>query len=472
MKNREKTKIYINVFYALVWFIPLYFFMRDFFKIEDAGIFFERKTLDIVLFSIKQGFYSTMAALAIAIIPAYFAAYEKGIVSRLLHGLLFIPFFFPIISTVTIFSIIFNMEFFKGMGILYSLKAIIIANVFYNSPIFIKYISEGLKRVPKELTEALKMEGAGNIRIFFSGQLPLILPQIFRGFILVFTYCFTGFGIILSLGGIRFSTLEVEIASTLMGELNFSKAMIFGMIQFFILIILNLTGVFVKEYELEGEEEYKKQNIFFRGYSIVYLFLQYLIVASSFLFSFYNYYTGEFSIKAYMRIFSKSFNEDYEVIRGIMNSIGISAAVSFISIIVIYFIIKNYSRITDVIIFSNLGISGAFLAVALFYLNVLFNIPLLLLLGIGYILVSIPIGYSFMYQYIKKFPVNLLESSLLDCSNGFERYIYRVSNFKEYFFVSIFTDIRNCIWRIYNRVHYAVRGYSPCCFTGKLFSGI
>ena len=80
----------------------------------------------------------------------------------------------------------------------------------------------------------------------------MILPQIFRGFILVFTYCFTGFGIILSLGGIRFSTLEVEIASTLMGELNFSKAMIFGMIQFFILIILNLTGVFVKEYELEG----------------------------------------------------------------------------------------------------------------------------------------------------------------------------------------------------------------------------
>ncbi|WP_462355302.1 ABC transporter permease family protein, partial [Fusobacterium ulcerans] len=238
-----------------------------------------------------------------------------------------------------------------------------------------------------------------------------------------------------------FSTLEVEIASTLMGELNFSKAMIFGMIQFFILIILNLTGVFVKEYELEGEEEYKKQNIFFRGYSIIYLFLQYLIVASSFLFSFYNYYTGEFSIKAYMRIFSKSFNEDYEVIRGIMNSIGISAAVSFISIIVIYFIIKNYSRITDVIIFSNLGISGAFLAVALFYLNVLFNIPLLLLLGIGYILVSIPIGYSFMYQYIKKFPVNLLESSLLDCSNGFERFIYIEFPILKNIFLSAFLQI-------------------------------
>lgn len=47
-----------------------------------------------------------------------------------------------------------------------------------------------------------------------------------------------------------------------MGELNFSKAMIFGIVQFFILIILNLSGVFVKEYELEGEMEHKKQNIF------------------------------------------------------------------------------------------------------------------------------------------------------------------------------------------------------------------
>ena len=285
------------------------------------------------------------------------------------------------------------------------------------------------------------MEGAGNIRIFFSGQLPLILPQIFRGFILVFTYCFTGFGIILSLGGIRFSTLEVEIASTLMGELNFSKAMIFGIVQFFILIILNLTGVFVKEYELEGEADYKKQNIFFRGYSIIYLFLQYLVVASSFLFSFYNYYTGEFSIKAYLRIFSKDFNEDYEVIKGIINSIGISATVSFISIIIIYLIIKNYSRITDVIIFSNLGISGAFLAVALFYLNVLFSVPLLLLLGIGYILVSIPIGYSFMYQYIKKFPINILESSLLDCSNELERFIYVEFPILKNIFLSAFLQI-------------------------------
>lgn len=266
MKKIVSKSFILNFFYGALWFAPLYFFVRDFFNINDIGIIFERDTFNIMLFSIKQGLYSTLIALLVALIPAYLTAYERGTISKLLQGLLFIPFFFPVISTVTIFSIIFNLEFFRNLNILYTLKAIVIANVFYNSPIFIKYISEGLKRIPKEIVEAMKLDGAGKIKIFFSGQLPLILPQLFRAFILVFTYCFVGFGIILSLGGIQFSTLEVEIATTLMSDLNFSKAMIYGLLQFVILIILNSIGGKITEYELEGEEEIQKQNIFMRGY--------------------------------------------------------------------------------------------------------------------------------------------------------------------------------------------------------------
>ena len=441
MNRIKRSSVILNLLYGMVWLLPLYFFARDFFTLDDIDILFERKTMDIVLFSLKQGLYSTVMALLVGIIPAYFAAYEKGVISRLLHGLLFIPFFFPIISTVTIFSIIFNLGIFRELNVLYTLKAIVVANVFYNSPIFIKYISEGLKRIPKEIPESMQAEGAGAVRIFFSGQLPLIMPQVFRGFILVFTYCFTGFGIILSLGGIKFSTLEVEIATTLMGDLNFSKAMIYGALQFIILILLNSAGALISEYELEGEEEVRRQNIFMRGYSVVYLVFQYLVVFSSFIFSFYNYYTGEFSIKAYLRIFSQEFNEEYEVIRGILNSIGISLVVSLVSVIVIYLIIKNYNRVIDIIIFSNLGISGAFLAISLFYLNVLFDFPLLLLLGTGYILVSVPIGYSFMYQYIKKFPRALIESSMLDCSNAVERFIYIEFPILKNIFLSAFLQI-------------------------------
>ena len=397
MKKIVSKSFILNFFYGVLWFTPLYFFVRDFFNINDIGIIFEKDTFNIMLFSIKQGLYSTLIALLVALIPAYLTAYERGTISKLLQGLLFIPFFFPVISTVTIFSIIFNLEFFRNLNILYTLKAIVIANVFYNSPIFIKYISEGFKRIPKEIVEAMKLDGAGKIKIFFSGQLPLIMPQLFRAFILVFTYCFVGFGIILSLGGIQFSTLEVEIATTLMSDLNFSKAMIYGLLQFVILIILNSIGGKITEYELEGEEEIQKQNLFMRGYSVIYLILQYFVVFSSVVFSFYNYYIGKFSFDAYKRIFSQEFNEEFEVIKGIINSIGISTVVSFITVIFIYLIIKNYNRLIDIIIFANLGVSGAFLAISLFYLNVLFDIPLIALLIVGYVLSSIPVAVSYTH---------------------------------------------------------------------------
>ena len=114
---------------------------------------------------------------------------------------------------------------------------------------------------------------------------------------------------------------------------------------------------------------------------------------------------------------------------------------SFITVIFIYLIIKNYNRLIDIIIFANLGVSGAFLAISLFYLNVLFDIPLIALLIVGYVLSSIPVGYSFMYQYIKKFPRILLESSMLDCNNGFERFRYIEFPILKNLFLSAFLQI-------------------------------
>lgn len=226
--KRDLGKYIVNGIYIVLWLTPIYFFAKDFFEISSLEILKERYLKEVVMFSIKQGLYSTIIALLIGLIPAYYTAYRKDSISKLIQGLVFIPFFFPVISIVTIFSIIFNLPLIKELNILYTLKGIIVANVFYNSPIFVKYISEGLKKIPKELEEAMRIDGAGTFVIFFKGQLPIILPQIFRAFILVFTYCFLGLGIILSLGGIKYSNIEVEIANTLMGGADFSKAMILG----------------------------------------------------------------------------------------------------------------------------------------------------------------------------------------------------------------------------------------------------
>lgn len=441
MNTKRFTSITINLVCGLAWVLPVYFFARDFFHIDKIRELSQQNILDVLFFSVKQSFYSTVVAFLIALIPAYYSAYKRNFLTKLINGLIFIPFFFPVISVVTIFSIVFNMEIFKELNILYSLKAIVIANVFYNSPIFVKYIGEGLKRIPKEIIEAMKGDGADNITIFFRGQLPLIMPQTFRGFILVFTYCFLGLGIVLSLGGIKYSIIEVEIANTLMSGANFSKAMYLGIIQVIVLIILNLFGIFIKEYELTGNPETKRLNPVLGVYSFIYAILQYAVVAFSFLYSFVNVITGKFTIKAYENLFSPDFIEDYAVVESLFNSLKISIVVSAISVVLIYIIIKNYNRFTDILIFSNLGISGAFLAITLYYLNVLFDIPLAFLLILGYLIVVIPIGYSFMYQYVKKFPREVLESGDLDCKNSLQRFIYVEFPILKNIFLSAFLQI-------------------------------
>ena len=168
---------------------------------------------------------------------------------------------------------------------------------------------------------------------------------------------------------------------------------------------------------------------------------QYGVAGLSFIFSFINQLTGKFSIQSYLNLFSPEFNEEFGVIKGIVNSFGISVVVSGITVFIIYLIIKNYSRVTDIIIFSNMGVSGAFLAITLYYMNILFDIPLIILLGIGYLIGAIPIGYSFMYQYVKKFPVDILEASELDCKNFYQRSRYVEFPILKNIFISSFLQV-------------------------------
>ena len=61
--------------------------------------------------------------------------------------------------------------------------------------------------------------------------------------------------------------MEVEIATTLMMGADFSKAMFLGVIQMGVLLVLNISGVFVKEYEIIGNGESRKVSFLFSIYS-------------------------------------------------------------------------------------------------------------------------------------------------------------------------------------------------------------
>lgn len=417
MKKRFKL---LEFTYLGIWIIPFIIFGKDFFVPKDFIYIFDKDLLNILFFTFKQSFYSTILALVLGIFPALYITYKQNLLSKIVESTIFIPFFFPVVSTIIAFTIIANLEFFRNFQILYSFKGILLANVFYNTPIFVKYLSEGLKKISPNLIETAQLDGATVNQIFFKIKLPLLMPSLLRASFLVFAYCFTSFGVILGIGGIKFSTIEVEIATTLFSSFNFSKAFALGLIQFIFLFLINFLSDKSENYELNGEFYIKneKTSFFTKIITFVYLVFEFSIIFVSIVFSFVDKTTGILTIKYFTKLFTSDFNEKYPIIKSFLNSSLISSLTAFFTIVFVYFFLKRFNKWTNYIVLSSLGISSAFLGICLIYMNILYNIPLFLILILGYFMITVPIAYSFMYHSIISFDKNLIEAAKLDGANN------------------------------------------------------
>src|SRR3712207_5872553 len=155
-------------------------------------------------------------------------------------------------------------------------------------------------------------------------------------------------------------------------------------------------------------------------FSVFYVIFEYGIVLASIAASFYNYFTGEFTVKAYRILFSVAFQEEYPIWRSLGNSFLVAGIASMGTVIIVYFLLRNYSRMIELLIFSNLGISGAFFAITLYYVYVLYEVPFTVLLVFAYLMTGIPLVYSFLYQNVKMFPRDLEEMAFLDGASSWK----------------------------------------------------
>ena len=414
-------KFVLNFFFLAIWFIPFVIFCLHNFGSGILEALFSIHTFKVAEFTFFQAFLSSLIALAVALIPSNYISKLDSPLSFLAGSTIFIPFFFPAVSTVIAFSIIGNLPFIRPLNILYTLGIIVTANVFYNAPIFVKYIGESLKNIPLSILENASLEGASSLRAFFSIRLPLVLPSALKAFFICFAFCFTNFAIVLGLGGIRFSTLEVEIATTLSSSMNLSKALGYGIVQFVILSLLSFLPGLAPAYDsAHSEKKPFKPSLFSMLFTTVYVVIEYFIVIAGLIFAFYNFYTGKFDFSGILNLFSPQLNAYYPVLISLVNSFLISALTAFAVVIFVYLLLKSYSKLTDWIVLSACGISNAFLGIVLVYMNILYSIPYALLLIFGYLVISVPIAYSFMYQHIRCFPTDIIEASRVDGATVFQ----------------------------------------------------
>ena len=142
--------------------------------------------------------------------------------------LLLLPFVTPTLVTVLGLSALAGPHGYltrlTGLDLSDTPALLLWGNLFFNLPVMIRLAYGGFARVSPGLLGAARTLGASGWRAAWDVALPLALPGLAAGVVLVFLYSALSFGLPLSLGGEKYATLEVEIYTLTALQLRLSEA--------------------------------------------------------------------------------------------------------------------------------------------------------------------------------------------------------------------------------------------------------
>lgn len=235
------------LFLAGFYFYPLAGILRVSFAQESTpgGVFWTQPFFWRVLwFTTWQAAASTLLTLLVGLPLAWlFARYDfRG--KSLLRALTTIPFVMPTVVVAAAFTALIGpsgllngwlMQAFAldtpPLQLLQTIWVILLAHVFYNVSVVIRTVGSFWANLSPRYDEAAAALGADPARRFRQVTLPLLLPSVTAAGLLVFLFCFTSFGVVLILGGLRFATLEVEIYRQAVRLFNLPAAAALSLVQ-------------------------------------------------------------------------------------------------------------------------------------------------------------------------------------------------------------------------------------------------
>ncbi len=235
-------------FLAYFFFYPLGRILQVSFTRADEGNIFELFATaylwQIIWFTTWQAAISTLFTLIVGLPLAFLFAHYEFPGKTLLRALTTIPFVLPTVVVAVAFAALLGpngvinqwVQTWSGVDappirIQQTIWAILIAHTFYNVSIIIRAVGGFWANLNPRLDEAAAVLGAGTRARLRHVTLPLLMPSILASSLLIFLFCFSSFGVILILGGLRFATLEVEIYRQARTLFNLPTAALLSLIQ-------------------------------------------------------------------------------------------------------------------------------------------------------------------------------------------------------------------------------------------------
>lgn len=386
------------------------------------------KNLSIIRFTIFQALLSAFLTMILGIPGAYLIARTKlpKTVKSFLKSASMVPFVLPGISMAIGFLLTFGNNgivnsvlslFNLKIRILYTFTAVLIGHVFYNFPLFIRIVGDALERIDKSTLEMANLEGTSRLKRFWYIELPLVAPAIGSAFALAFLYCFTSFAVVLILGGIKYSTIEVSVYMYLRVLLDFESALSLTFFQMIFVALASLLFLIFSSKSHESFGETLKESKPKWAYPYI-AFVGILVFLPLFMASFGGFlrYGGSFTLENFKGLFGRTVEwiVGANTVSVIFYSISLSGLIAlFVCAVGLAssYISVRHNNLFSSVVYLPIAVSPATIAFGMVLMS---KLPQTVKLGAVYALICLPLVHSSLQNLWRNLPKQIEEAAEID----------------------------------------------------------
>lgn len=166
----------------------------------------------VVWFTLWSSTVATLVSVVLGL-PAAYALHRLTLPGRrLVRSLLLVPFVLPTVVVGVAFRQLLGDAGPLGfLGLDQSASAVVCGLVFFNVAVVVRMVGAAWESLDPRPAEAAAALGARPWQVLATIVWPALRPSVVGAASVVFLFCATAFGIVLTLGGLRYATVETEI---------------------------------------------------------------------------------------------------------------------------------------------------------------------------------------------------------------------------------------------------------------------
>lgn len=187
--------------------------------------------------------WSSSVATAVAVLlgmPAAYALHRLRFPGRgVVRAALLVPFVLPtVVVGVAFRELLGEAGPLGALGLDGTAVAIVAGLVFFNVAVVVRAVGAAWESLDARPGEAAAALGASPVQVFRTVTLPALRPAIVSAASVVFLFCATAFGVVLTLGGLRYSSVETEIYLLTTNLLDLQAAAALSILQLVTVVAL------------------------------------------------------------------------------------------------------------------------------------------------------------------------------------------------------------------------------------------